>query len=60
MKSISSLVPVTIFIVLIENMVAKYLLVALDQENKVERGSRGPWSPGKKFWLLGENFARDF
>ena len=52
MKLFSSLVLATIFVVLIENMVAKYLLVHLDQESKVEHGPRDPWSQGKNIWLL--------
>ena len=52
MKLFSSLVLATIFIVLIENMVAKYLLVELDHESKAGRGPRGPWSKGKNIELL--------
>ena len=42
MKLLRSLVFAMTFVLLIENMIAKYLLVDLDQENKVVRGPRVP------------------
>ena len=65
MKLFSSLVLATILVVLIENMIAKYILVDLDQKSKEDpliQDPRGPgdpwiqdprdsWPPGKT-WLL--------
>ena len=59
MKLFSKLILATIFVVFIENMVAKYLLVQLDHESKVERGPRGPWSQGKNIWLYYEKVSNE-
>ena len=47
MKLLTSFVFAMIFVLLIENMIAKYLLVDLDQENKVGRGPRVPLPSSK-------------
>ena len=58
MKLLTSLVFAMIFVLLIENMIAKYLLVDLDQERKVGRGPRVPLPSSKNIWLLWESVVR--
>ena len=58
MKLFISLVLATIFVVSIENMMAKYLLVDLDQESKVGRGPRVPLPSSKNILLLWESVVR--